>query len=566
MNASFGRMILSLPEGSEQEYELAKSEITIGRAMNNDIVLGDARVSHTHSRLECTPQCVYITDLGSSNGTRLNGSLVTRASLSPGDVINLGSTTLRYESAAPAVEADNTIIDNETDLTSTLQQAALSMTINETNTSRLVIHTPEKTWEVSLEGVDSLTIGRAPDNEVVIDHSSVSRRHARLARRGNSYVVRDLDSTNGTWLGDQRIEEHILQDSNVLRIGNAQVVFKCGFTSEELTLAGVSLTTSSEKRPVIFVPGLMGSELWRGNERIWPNVKILFKKPGVLLYPDQTGLEPRGIVQEVVIVPNLLKLEQYSRMGDYLVEDLGYTRGKDFFEYAYDWREDVRISSRKLAQFVDGLPIKPPFTIIAHSLGTLVTRYYVECIGGKHKVDRILLMGGPHQGTPKAITSLMLGPQVLPFGLLGERLKEVLATFPTAYQVLPQYACGTDQNGVSVNFFKDDSWLTEQQHPLLRNAREFWRELSPRSSVPCVSIFGYGLKTAAKLFGTRDTNGRWSKVSFVNEQNGDTTVPERSAILEGSEIHPVQQHHGALFVDNDVKMRLKLELIGRNIE
>jgi len=37
-------------------------------------------------------------------------------------------------------------------------------------------------------------------------------------------------------------------------------------------------------------------------------------------------------------------------------------------------------------------------------------------------------------------------------------------------------------------------------------------------------------------------------------------VPERSAVLDGTEIHPVQQYHGSLFVDNDVKMRLKLEL------
>jgi len=35
---------------------------------------------------------------------------------------------------------------------------------------------------------------------------------------------------------------------------------------------------------------------------------------------------------------------------------------------------------------------------------------------------------------------------------------------------------------------------------------------------------------------------------------------EQSAYLPGSDIHPVQQHHGTLFVDNDVRMRLKLEL------
>ena len=50
------------------------------------------------------------------------------------------------------------------------------------------------------------------------------------------------------------------------------------------------------------------------------------------------------------------------------------------------------------------------------------------------------------------------------------------------------------------------------------------------------------------------------KVSFVEEVAGDSTVPAGSAVLKDSEIHPVYQEHGALYVDNDVKMRLKVEL------
>jgi len=49
-------------------------------------------------------------------------------------------------------------------------------------------------------------------------------------------------------------------------------------------------------------------------------------------------------------------------------------------------------------------------------------------------------------------------------------------------------------------------------------------------------------------------------VDFDVEEGGDATVPEQSAIAEGSEIHPVQQAHGSLYVDRDVKKRLKVEL------
>jgi len=107
---------------------------------------------------------------------------------------------------------------------------------------------------------------------------------------------------------------------------------------------------------------------------------------------------------------------------------------------------------------------------------------------------------------------------------------------------------------------KDDTWLPESQRPFLKIASDFRQELGYLSSVPCVSIFGYGHKTAVRGLIERRPDGGWKKVSFVEEVAGDLTVPAGSAVLKNSEIHPVYQEHGALYVDNDVKMRLKVEL------
>jgi len=68
------------------------------------------------------------------------------------------------------------------------------------------------------------------------------------------------------------------------------------------------------------------------------------------------------------------------------------------------------------------------------------------------------------------------------------------------------------------------------------------------------------MKTTTRVDVKRDIDGRWQHVSFSEELAGDTSVPESSAILPGSDIHPVRQYHGSLYVDNDVKMRLKVEL------
>jgi hypothetical protein len=169
-------------------------------------------------------------------------------------------------------------------------------------------------------------------------------------------------------------------------------------------------------------------------------------------------------------------------------------------------------------------------------------------------------MGGPHYGTPKALLVILVGPSILPFGLGDERLRRVMAYYPTSYQILPVYPSVFDQMGQQIDLLRDESWLPEKQRPYLRLAQDFRRELGYRSSVPCISIFGYGYETAVRAQIERRSDGRWSKVNLVNEVAGDLSVPAGSAVLQNSEIHPVYQEHGALYVDNDVRMRLKVEL------
>lgn len=563
MESSRGYLKLKLPAGGEQEYEISKAKITIGRAQTNDIVIQDTKASRTHACFKFNEKGeVEVEDLGSTNGVRVNGIRVDRAVVRPEDVVHIGISEIRFEKST-VDDAEMTIIDTEADLDRTIADFTMPVVINDTADDRLVIYTPNKTWEVPLGGkLDSLTIGRADTNDIVIEHSSVSRVHARIVRDHGTFVLKDLNSSNGLWVNDEKHGQVVLEDGVSVMLGYATLVFKSGFRDDHLTIAGTSFKVP-DRHPVVFVPGIMGSELWLGKERIWPNLKLLFKEPQFLTYPGIKEIEPRGILQEVVVVPNLIKLEQYSRLGDYLVEDLGYTRGVDFFEFAYDWRQDIRITARQLSQFIDSLPLKKPLRLVAHSLGTLVSRYYVERLGGKDKIEKLILMGGPYLGTPNAVSSLLFGPNVLPFGLMGETLRQVIATFHTSYQILPVYQCGVDQFGQPYNFMKDDGWLTEAQKPLWQAARNFKRELGTTTSVRTTCIFGYGQKTVDEIKLHRTPEGRFTNSVYVSKKNGDGSVPENSAILKGADFHPVHQLHGVLFVDNDVKMRLRLELIGK---
>lgn len=555
------RLVIGGPQGTERTVALAEADITIGRATTNDVVLSDAKASRAHARLAYSDSQWTLIDLGSANGTLVNGlPVVDRVPLQQGDVIRVGESTLLFESGT-AIASGPTTIDTPADLEATLADATVPFQLNDTSVARLAIRTPDGTWEVPLRQ-DGLTIGRQSDCDVVLNLSRVSRQHARIERRGDDFWLRDLGSTNGTLVAGRRIEELPLHNGDTIRIGDAQLVFKQAASPDDLTLmdAGAVRGAGRPRQPVVFVPGLMGSELWLGNEKVWPNVRLLFTQPELFLLPEKVHLEPRGIVGEVVLVPKLVEQEQYSRAGDFLEEALGYERGRDLLEFAYDWRQDVRQSAQRLAEAIDAWPVTSPITIIAHSLGTLVSRYYIERLGGKHKVGRVLLIGGPHQGTPRIASDLVQGVGLLPFGLLGDRLLDVIKTFPSVYQILPTYPCAIDQHDQPIDLLADEHWLPAEQIPMLRQAREFRAELGTRSSVPALSIYGYGMETLTDLQVTRDPDGRWSKLDSQVKPGGDNRVPEHSAILDGSDVHPIQQGHGSLYVDNDVKARLKVEL------
>ena len=96
-----GRLVVvkspELDEGSD--FELNSAQLTIGRGRQNDIALpNDEYASARHARFEPRQDGVWIQDLGSTNGTYLNGARLERPRrLTQGDVVRVGDTDLRYD-------------------------------------------------------------------------------------------------------------------------------------------------------------------------------------------------------------------------------------------------------------------------------------------------------------------------------------------------------------------------------------------------------------------------------------------------------------------------------------
>jgi pSer/pThr/pTyr-binding forkhead associated (FHA) protein len=72
-------------------------------------------------------------------------------------------------------------------------------------------------------GSRPVTIGRAPDNEMAIDNLAVSNYHARIYGEAGRLVVEDLNSLNGTFVNDMRVERATLRDGDLVQVGKHHI-------------------------------------------------------------------------------------------------------------------------------------------------------------------------------------------------------------------------------------------------------------------------------------------------------------------------------------------------------
>ncbi len=107
------RLVVRRGPQPNQTYDLSKDIITIGRDITNDIVINDPEASRHHMRLTRGAGGFTLEDLGSTNGTFINGQRLTGAKpLNPGDMVGMGETvTLAYERVGAAIARDEAPVE-----------------------------------------------------------------------------------------------------------------------------------------------------------------------------------------------------------------------------------------------------------------------------------------------------------------------------------------------------------------------------------------------------------------------------------------------------------------------
>lgn len=115
---------------------------------------------------------------------------------------------------------------------------------------KLILKFADRELQECAVGKHPVSIGRLPDNMIIIDNPAVSGRHAKIFREGNHYVVEDLKSTNGTFVNEKPIARHTLLEGDVVLVGKHSLVF---------SLAGGEQDAMAETTGESFVPEIGGT-------------------------------------------------------------------------------------------------------------------------------------------------------------------------------------------------------------------------------------------------------------------------------------------------------------------
>jgi predicted component of type VI protein secretion system len=90
---------------------------------------------------------------------------------------------------------------------------------------RLVAQSQEFVGQTFDLSGQEITVGRVADNKIQIEHASISGHHAVLKLDGQDYLIKDLDSTNGTRINGEKITEQKLRRNDMLRLGNIELLY-----------------------------------------------------------------------------------------------------------------------------------------------------------------------------------------------------------------------------------------------------------------------------------------------------------------------------------------------------
>ena len=346
-------------------------------------------------------------------------------------------------------------------------------------------------------------------------------------------------------------------------------------------------------RPVIVIPGVMGSKLCdRSGSVIWGNrSSYTMARMAALRLPFDTskrdpGIQSCGLIDTVSIIPLLWESNVYSPLLKTLA-DIGY-KTENILIFDYDWRlsnfdNALRLRDEIERRFPDD---RQKIDVVAHSNGGLIARIYLQSLGGEHRLQNFVMLGTPHLGSASVFERLQHGFEHWPNALSGglTEIQETILSLPSTYQLLPTYdqCCGFSETVDPVHATYADilapetwsrfSWLPEDYKSsagkeFVVKSLEEAVKLKNLMAQPIVQDAGAGSRLRFLANGFLDT---WSRVFFHPITGlivGNTVSPGDGTVLlfsatngTPSRFQASLREHASVFVGAEPELVIKATL------
>ena len=385
-------------------------------------------------------------------------------------------------------------------------------------------------------------------------------------------------ATSSAWaiLYDAGLPPHTTSTQLLLRAGTSYDVVGWWYDGKPANLADGQMVTigiwepdyvitSTPREPVVIVPGIMGSIFTRAfdGEEVWPNIGQMASLSGILSgdsYLDDLALGADGqplvamstpdivrtVTTTIAFVP--IKKTFYGNLIDAFVSE-GYIENKDLFVVPYDWRLDIHSQASALDSKVTSAVAASPngkINIVAHSMGGVFVKDYLAGRTDNSFLDKLVLVGVPQLGSPKAFKILNagdnLGVALGPFDVLNStEIKKIAQNMPSIYELLPSRRY-VQIDGGYVQDFRDGKNVVlgydetarlmtsdpaDSRNANLLNVADLFHQGLDAQTVNASSVYNIlgCLKPTISQFNFYD-NG----VTDVTRTTGDGTVPEVSAM------------------------------------
>ena len=275
--------------GYDKTYTFSYGRVSVGRSDANDIRMSERNVSRQHAAFEFESDGAWVEDLGSYNGLFINGERKSdRVELRSGDVVTVGDFSIEVQAdvlpAPPREETTNPgmmlageptnpgfTLDGDDPIV-TMESGQFRAMTEDMDSSEVAAESSspriEKTAIIRMDAdisdlkstnidtfdevagylmgtgdwrgqefqvkTSELVIGRAEDSDIVLNHRSVSARHAMLMTRHGRSRLLDLGSSNGTLVNGETYADVELQSGDKLQLGHTTFVYTTTFDHERI--------------------------------------------------------------------------------------------------------------------------------------------------------------------------------------------------------------------------------------------------------------------------------------------------------------------------------------------